>query len=154
MAIEKSMRVERLKSRAKHCCCRYCGGELHVRQIIFHTQAAARVELYCDQCQKIEYGVEKEIYESAKACVLANNFNHFPDLDDNEQRLQMNIAKLSGLLNWQLKYLGLIGEDGFKIPVQISEFGMDQCTTIDDSELDSLLEEASQWQKQSSVQED
>ncbi len=62
MAKEKSLRVDRLKQRAKYCCCRYCGSELHVRQIVFHTQAMARIELYCDQCQKIEYGVEKEAY--------------------------------------------------------------------------------------------
>ena len=53
MAKEKSLRVDRLKQRAKYCCCRYCGSELHVRQIVFHTQAMARIELYCDQCQKI-----------------------------------------------------------------------------------------------------
>ena len=74
MTIEKSPRVERLKVRAKHCCCKYCGSELHVRQIIFQTQADARIELYCDQCQKIEYGVEKEVYASAKAFVQARPF--------------------------------------------------------------------------------
>ena len=74
MASEKSLRVERLKKRAKYCCCRYCGSELHVRQIVFHTQAMARIELYCDQCQKIEYGVEKEAYASARAFVEATQF--------------------------------------------------------------------------------
>jgi hypothetical protein len=86
MQKEKSLRVERLKQRAKYCCCRYCGGELNVRQIVFHTYAEARIELYCDQCQKIEYGVEKESYMSAKAFVEATEFNFFPDMEDNEQR--------------------------------------------------------------------
>ena len=41
MQKEKSLRVERLKQRAKYCCCRYCGGEMNVRQIVFHTYAEA-----------------------------------------------------------------------------------------------------------------
>ena len=118
MSTEKSMRVERLKQRAKYCCCRYCGSELHVRQIVFQTQAAARIELYCDQCKKIEYGVEKEAYASAKAFVEATQFNHFPDMEDNEQRRQMNIAKVSNITSWQLRYLGLTNETGFTEPVQ------------------------------------
>lgn len=149
MAIEKSLRVERLKERATHCCCRYCGSELHVRQIIFQTQADIRVELYCDQCQKIEYGVEKEIYESAKAFVQATGFNHFEDMDDNEKRLQMNIAKVCSMTNWQLKFMGLVKDEGFIVPVQLNEYDSDQCTTIDDSDLERLLEEAVQWREQS-----
>lgn len=149
MSHEKSLRVERLKQRAKTCCCRYCGGELNVRQIIFHTQSMARIELYCDQCQKIEYGVEKEIYTSAKAFVEATKFNHYPDLEDNEHRLQMNISKVCNLTSWQLRFLGLTKETGFVVPVQLNESGMEQCTTIDEDSLEQLLEEANQWMNQS-----
>lgn len=149
MTIEKSPRVERLKARAKHCCCKYCGGELHVRQIIFQTQADARIELYCDQCQKIEYGVEKEVYASAKAFVQATQFNYFEDMDDSERRLQMNIAKVCTMTSWQLKFLGLLKDEGFTVPVHVNEYESDQCTTIDDSDLEALLEEAVQWKTQS-----
>ncbi len=154
MAIEKSPRVERLKERAKRCCCRYCGGDLHVRQIIFHTQASARIELYCDQCKKIEYGVEKEIYEGARTFVQTTNFNHFSDLEDNEQRLQMNIAKVASLTNWQLRFLGILTDDGFTIPVHLAHYAVDQCTTLSEDELGVLLKEASQWQKQLLQQKD
>lgn len=153
MTSEKSLRVERLKQRAKYCCCRYCGSELHVRQIVFHTQAMARIELYCDQCQKIEYGVEKEAYASAKAFVEANQFNYFPDMEDNEQRLQMNIAKVCNITSWQLRYLGLTDEAGLTVPVHINEYAMEQCTTVEDDRLEQLLEEADQW-AQSLQQED
>ena len=153
MASEKSLRVERLKKRAKYCCCRYCGSELHVRQIVFHTQAMARIDLYCDQCQKIEYGVEKEAYASARAFVEATQFNHFPDMEDNEQRLQMNIAKVCNITSWQLRYLGLTNETGLTVPVHINEYGMEQCTTVEDDRLEELLEEADRWMKESSQQE-
>lgn len=154
MLVEKSPRVERLKERAKQCCCKYCGGQLQVRQIIFQTQVDARVELYCDQCQKIEYGVEKEIYASSKAFVLATQFNYFEDVDDSEQRLQMNIAKVCSMTSWQLKFLGLLKDDGFTVPVHVNEYESDQCTTIEDSDLERLLEEAVQWKKRSLQLED
>lgn len=146
---EKSLRVEHLKKRAQRCCCRYCGGILQVRQIVFHSQAAARVELYCEQCQKLEYGIEKELYQSAKAFVEATQFNHYPDLEENEQRLQMNIAKVCNLTNWQLRYLGLCNEKGLTVPVQLNEYDMEHCTTIDEDHLEQLLEEADLWTNQS-----
>jgi hypothetical protein len=154
MLINVSPRVERLKARAKHCCCKYCGGKLHVRQIIFQTQVDARIELYCDQCQKIEYGVEKVIYASARAFVQETQFNHFEDMNDSEQRLQMNIAKVCIMTSWQLKFLGLLKDDGFTVPVHVNEYESDQCTTIDDSDLERLLEEAIQWRERSLMPED
>lgn len=149
-----SLRIKHLKKRATHCCCRYCGGELHVRQIIFYTQADARIELYCDQCQKIEYGVEKEIYESAKAFVQSTKFNHFSDMEENEQRLQMNIAKVCDLTTWQLKRLGLLKDEGFCVPVHQNDVEIEGCTTFDEDILATMLEEAGQWQTQLSQQED
>lgn len=154
MLTEKSPRIERLKARTKHCCCKYCGGELRVRQIIFQTQADARIELYCDQCQKIEYGVEKEIYASARAFVQATQFDYFEDVDDCEQRLQMNIAKVCTLTSWQLKFLGLLQDDGFTVLVHANEYESDQCMTINDSDLQRLLEEAVQWRERSLMPED
>jgi hypothetical protein len=124
-----------------------------VRQIVFHTQAMARIELYCEQCQKIEYGVEKEAYASAKAFVEATQFNHFPDMEDNEQRLQMNVAKVCNITSWQLRYLGLTNETGLTVPVYMNEYAMEQCTTIEEDRLEQLLEEADKW-VQSLQQED
>lgn len=154
MTIEKSQRIEHLKERAKRCCCRYCGGELHVRQIIFHTQADARVELYCDRCKKIEYGIEREIYEGARAFVQSTHFNHFPDMENNAQRLQMNVAKVCQLTNWQLRYLGFLSDEGFSAPLQVREYEEEQCTTIAESALSKLLEEAGQWKTLSSAPEE
>lgn len=148
-----SPRVEKLKERATHCCCRYCGGKLEVRQIFFHTQASARIELYCDQCKKIEYGVEKDIYEAARTFVNATEFNHFQDIEDNEKRLQMNIAKICSVTTWQLRYLGLLSDNGFTVSVNKNKYEEDQCTTIEQSDLVGLLKEAYQWPSQLLKQE-
>lgn len=151
---EKSLRVEYLKQRTKRCCCRYCGSSLQVRQIVFHTQAAARVELYCEQCKKIEYGVEHEVYQSAKAFVEEVQFNHYPDLEENEKRIQMNIAKICNITSWQLRFLGFCNEKGMTVPVQMNEYDMGHCTTIDEDRLEQLLEEADRWTNQLSQPKD
>ena len=66
---QKLPRVEHLKERAKDCCCSYCGGDLAVRRILYQTTAEYRIELYCDNCEKIEYGVPRALYDSAKAAI-------------------------------------------------------------------------------------
>ena len=74
-------------------------------------------------------------------------------MEDNEQRLQMNIAKVCNITSWQLRYLGLTNETGLTVPVHINEYGMEQCTTVEDDRLEELLEEADRWMKESSQQE-
>lgn len=110
-------RLEELKSRAKRCCCKFCGGELELRRIVFSDDEDARVELFCTQCDRIEYGVEPEIYRNAAYFVERLKFNHFPDLDDNLMTKRMNIAKVCEIMSWGDKNLGILGSDGFTIPV-------------------------------------
>lgn len=140
-----SPRIERLKHRSKSCCCRYCGGDLNVRQLFFQTDASSRIELYCDSCEKIEYGVEKELYLAAEAYVDATGFNAFPDAVEGERRRQMNIAKASGIASWMLRWLGLTDEEGFTVPVSTSGMNLDAMTTVDDDALEALLKEAEAW---------
>ena len=66
----------------------------------------------------------------------------------------MNIAKVSNITSWQLRYLGLTNETGFTVPVQLNEYSMEQATTIREDNLEQLLEEASQWMDQSSQPEE
>ena len=58
------------------------------------------------------------------------------------------------LTSWQMRYLGLTNESGFTVPVHVNEYGMEQCTTVEDDRLEQLLEEADQWMSQLSQQED
>ena len=59
---------EEMKARQKRCVCRQCGSELEIRMIIFCQYGGQGLELYCPVCQRIEYGVEKELF------TLANKF--------------------------------------------------------------------------------
>lgn len=140
-----SPRVERLKRRTKTCCCRYCGGELHVRQLFFQTDASSRVELYCDSCEKIEYGVEKEIYAAAEAYVDSTGFNAFPEASEGERRRQMNISRVVNGSSWVMRWLGLTDDAGFVVPVEPGGSSLESTTTVDDGNLMRLLEEAEAW---------
>ena len=63
---EENERLYELKVRTKNCCCRYCGGELKLRRILYGNVKEGRVEIFCNECNRIEYGVNKEIYHVAK----------------------------------------------------------------------------------------
>lgn len=139
--MEKIERIEFLKDRAKHCVCKYCGGRLEVRQIIFYDQKEARIELYCTECNRMEYGVEKEIFKSAKYFVEEMAFNHYPDLDDNEKTKQMNIAKVSEILNWGCKTMGVLDDNGFKVSVKMDEELLGKSIVLDEDSLLKLLQE-------------
>lgn len=111
-------RVEELKGRAKRCCCKYCGGKLELRRIIFSDDEDARIELFCSQCDRIEYGVEPEIYNNAVQFVDRLKFNIYADLDDNEKTRRMNIAKVCEIMAWGDKNLGILDGNGFNVPVK------------------------------------
>ena len=129
-------RVEELTARAKRCCCKFCGGHLIVRRIIFSEDEQARIELFCSQCDRIEYGVEPEIYSNAVCFVDHFHFNHYPDLDSNAQTRRMNIAKICDIMMWGDKNLGFLSEEGFTVPPQSQEMLIGECVVLTDADLD------------------
>lgn len=128
-------RVETLKRRAKRCRCKFCGGKLSVKRISLSEFEDARIELYCDACQQIEYGVEPEIYQSAENFVDNLEFNHYPDLDQNPRTRRMNIAKVCEVMGWGFKNTGLLTEEGFTASVTCADHSLDQCLIITEDEL-------------------
>ena len=121
-------RVEELRGRAKRCCCKYCGGKLELRRIIFSDDEDARIELFCSQCDRIEYGIEPEIYNNAIQFVDRLKFNIYADLDDNEKTRRMNIAKVCEIMAWGDKNLGILDGNGFNVPVK-------NCTEVSDKSM-------------------
>ena len=49
-------RLEMLKQRSQRCVCKYCGGALRVRQIVFTEYEDARIELFCKDCDTLSLG--------------------------------------------------------------------------------------------------
>lgn len=125
-----SGRVEMLKQRQSRCCCKYCGGKLEIRRIIFSEDEAARIELFCSECDRIEYGVEPQIYQNAVHFVDYMQFDHYPDFDKNEQTRRMNIAKTCEIITWGVKNLGLLDQNGFKVPVVSRQDVAEDCLIL------------------------
>lgn len=130
-------RVKMLKERARRCVCKYCGSPLRLKQLVFSEYDEARVEIFCKNCDRIEFGVEKEIYDSARYFVEQMEFNYYPGLDDTEKTKRMNIAKVCEIMAWQDKTLGFLGKDGFQVPLQKTSF-MGECLLLTDTDLDEI----------------
>ena len=130
-------RTEMLKARTKRCVCKYCGSRLRLKQLIFSEHDEARIEIFCKNCDRIEFGVEQEIYESAKYFVEQTEFNYYADLDDTEKTKRMNIAKVCEIMAWQDKMLGFLDKDGFAVPVQKTAY-MGECMLLSDTDLEEI----------------
>lgn len=133
-------RLDELKGRVKRCCCRYCGSSLEIRRIIFSNFEDSRIEIFCTACDRIEYGVEPEIYQSAKYFVEYFGFNWYTYLDENAQTAQMTIAKICDILVWQNKNLGFLDGSGFKVPLQVSSNLIGESIVFSNEELSQLEE--------------
>lgn len=136
--VNESDRFKKLKSRTKHCVCKYCGGTLSIKRLIFSQFDDARIELYCKSCNRIEFGVEQPVYQSARFFVEETNFNAFHDLDDNDMTKQMTIAKVAEIMTWQNKNLGFQDDDGFKVPVHTDAKFIGECLVLTGDEIDQL----------------
>ena len=114
-------RLALLRARSKRCVCKYCGSRLAVRLIDFGQIELANLEIFCTSCQMIEYGVEREIYQSAVYLVDHLGFNAYPDRTDNAATRRLNIGKICELLAFHDQRLGLLDDGGFRVPLDMDE---------------------------------
>lgn len=128
-------RSDMLKNRSKRCCCRYCGGQLEVKSIIFSDFIEARLELYCPLCDRIEFGVEPEIYASALYFAEAMDYTAYPELAANESTKRMTVARLCEIMTWQDRHLGILNDEGFMVGVRVSERILGEGVLFSDTDL-------------------
>lgn len=138
-------RIDMLKKRTKRCVCKYCGGRLKLRRIIFSDYEEARIEIFCKDCNRIEFGIEPEIYASAKYFVENSKYNCYPDLDDNEKTKQMTIAKICEIMAWQDQNIGILNNEGFCVSLNLNENFVGECVTLSDEDLEEDEEIEDKW---------
>ena len=91
---------------------------------------------FCEGCDRIEFGVEKEIYLSAKFFADETGFNCYPELEENARSQQMNIAKLCEIMVWQNQNLAILDKTGFQVPLKLNENFLGECITLTERDLD------------------
>lgn len=128
-------RIESLKRRTRRCVCKYCGGPLSIKRITFSDFEEARVEIFCEACDRIEYGVEPEIYRGAQNFIDAVEFQYYPDLEDNARTRRMNVAKICEIMAWGYRNAGLLDAEGFTFPLPDGNGTMDGTLILTDEEL-------------------
>lgn len=138
---EQSKRIGELRDRASRCHCRYCGSPLTLRKITYAAYDEAKIELFCDHCNRIETGVEPEIYKIAAYYVDELKFDHYPNLDNSVRKRRMNIALICDILNWGFKNAGLLDKEGFKVPLELDEDLMGEALSISESYLAAMDKE-------------
>ena len=138
---EQSARISALRERAARCHCRYCGSALTLRKITYAAYDEAKIELFCAHCDRIEAGVEPEIYTLAAYYVDDMKYDHYPNLDQSVRKRRMNIAMVCDILNWGLKNAGLLDKEGFTVPLHVAEDVLGEALTISGSQLAALDKE-------------
>lgn len=138
---EQSVRIQELRDRAARCRCRYCGHPLTLRKITYAAYDEAKIELFCEQCNRIESGAEPEIYKIAEYYVDAMKYDHYPNLDNSFRKRRMNISIICDILTWGFKNSGLLDKDGFNVALNLDEDLMGEAFSLSDSYLESLNKE-------------
>lgn len=133
-------RVKGLRTRTKRCKCKYCGGKLRLKQIVYNSTIEPRIEIFCEDCQRIEYGVEPEIYQLAKYYVDSYACDYYPELDASEIKDRMNVGKVCEIIFWALNGLKLVDMEGFQVPVKMDERFVGESIIYDMDELDDESE--------------
>ena len=106
-------RIEEITERTRRCVCKYCGSPLEIRNLHFGTIETARSEIFCTSCNRIEFGVEPEIYSCAKYFVNELDFNCYPDLEKSEQTLRLNVARICEIIFWFCQSTEILQPYGF-----------------------------------------
>lgn len=118
-------RLEELKNRSKRCVCKYCGGLLKVRLLDFGQIEMANLELFCEHCNRIEYGTEPEIYHNAVYLVDNIGFNAYPNRTKNEATRKLNIAMVCEIIAWHETQLGILDENGYTVSLDSTKLNLD-----------------------------
>lgn len=138
---QNTKRLDMLKDRVGRCVCKSCGGALSLRQIDFNDFEEARIEIFCDHCDRLEFGIEPEIYASAQYYVDEFDINFYPDMGDNALTRKMSIANITEIMSWALQNLGYLNKTGFIVPPHLEEKILGECLVLNDQTVELLAKE-------------
>lgn len=109
------MRLHELEEREQRCVCKLCGGSLKQKMVVFDHYGGHGIELYCERCQKIEFGTEPEIYTLANRFIEQTQFNYYLDMQEDRRSEMLNISKICEIFSWLFREIGFLDENGLQI---------------------------------------
>jgi hypothetical protein len=135
-------RIKELRKRVCRCCCKYCGERLELRRLSYNTYDYddVRIEIFCSNCNRIEYGVEPEIYIVSQYYVNELGFDNYPDLDEGIRKMRMNIAMVNDIISWAFKNMGLLSPDGINVPIRLSKEELGEVTILTEKTVREMAE--------------
>lgn len=134
-------RVKMLQKRVRRCVCKYCGNELRLKRLVFNHEKSMRIEIFCQHCNRIEFGVEKETYFCAKSFVEDLGFQYYQDVEESENLKRMNVAKVCEIISWADKKRGFIDDNGYTVPVKPSVVTAGHLVFLNQEQINCYLEE-------------
>ena len=134
-------RAEILKNRLSRCVCKTCGSPLSLYQIEATDFEEGRLELYCEQCEKIEFGIEPEIYQTVQYYVEEFQVNFYPDLGETMLTKRMNVARIADILSWGLQTMGYMNSYGFLTEPHFNGKILGECLVLNDQTIEQLEKE-------------
>ncbi|MBR2009171.1 MAG: hypothetical protein IJ936_03490 [Peptococcaceae bacterium] len=109
------MSLREMEEREQRCVCKMCGGPLKQKMIVFDRYGGHGMELYCEHCQKVEYGTEPEIYALANRFVEQTQFNYYLDMQEDRRSEMLNISKICEIFSWFLREIDLLDGEGIHL---------------------------------------
>ena len=134
-------RVKMLQNRVQRCVCKYCGNELRLKRLTFSHEKSMRIEIFCQHCNRIEFGVEKATYYCAKSFVETLGFQYYQDVEEGENLKRMNIAKVCEIISWADKKRGFLNENGYTMPINSSQITVGELIVMTRDQVEQLVTE-------------
>ena len=106
-----------------------------MKVISFGRINEANTEIYCPVCDRIEYGVEPEIYRNAVYFVDYIGFRYYDDFGNTEETRRLNIAKVCEIMAWENQNIGILDKNGFQVPLKLNENFLGECITLKKEDL-------------------
>lgn len=77
--------------------CKLCGDTLQKKQL-FQKNLDNEAVLYCKNCDQLESGTYRELYDLAEEYVELSEFNYFPEMDEDIRAQRLNVGKVCQIL--------------------------------------------------------
>ena len=127
--------VQGLRKRMRRCCCRYCGGKLEMRELTYSNCEMGRIELFCKDCGRMEYGVEPEIYEWAVNFVRNSGYDGYAVMEEGVEKERMNVARVCEIAGKAMMDLGIVDEEGFRLGIREGVYWLVSTVDLQDEDL-------------------